>query len=72
VRSGNTYYGGMPWMNTPNPLDNYAAFLATSYNPTDHIEIGIKINAVPVPSTILLLGSCLAVLAGFRRKYRRG
>jgi hypothetical protein len=52
VRSGNTYYGGMPWMNTPNPLDNYAAFLGTSYNPTDHIEIGIKINAVSVPESV--------------------
>ena len=38
---------------------------------TDAVSASLRVDAVPEPAALLLLGSALAVLAGFDRKLRR-
>ena len=45
-----------------NPDNNQEAWIA---------NIGAPIEPIPEPTTIILLGSGLVGLAGFRRKYRK-
>jgi hypothetical protein len=68
--STSSSFVGVMKRGAPTPLGNEASFnLGTNaWTPSDNLNFGFRIAAVPLPGALLLLGAGLLRLAAYRRR----